>query len=80
MFVVDHVLESSLTYLSTSPSLLQTIGDSYVAVSGLPDPRKDHAGKWSCMLLSNSLFVLVDAINQSMNLSMDACILTPFLF
>ena len=26
---------------------VETIGDCYVAVCGLPDPRKDHAGKFT---------------------------------
>jgi class 3 adenylate cyclase len=28
----------------------QTIGDCYVAVTGLPDPRKDHALSWFASL------------------------------
>jgi class 3 adenylate cyclase len=35
-----------LVYLTNFPAPLfcfQTIGDSYVAVTGLPEPRKDHA-------------------------------------
>ena len=27
---------------------VETIGDCYVAVCGLPEPRKDHAGRFIC--------------------------------
>ena len=33
-----HLISNSINFL-----IFQTIGDSYVAVTGLPEPRKDHA-------------------------------------
>jgi class 3 adenylate cyclase len=36
-------LLTRLPLLFSLISIYQTIGDSYVAVTGLPDPRKDHA-------------------------------------
>ena len=38
--LVMHLLSHTVTYIIPA---LQTIGDSYVAVAGLPEPRNDHA-------------------------------------
>ena len=37
---------------------VETIGDCYVAVCGLPDPRKDHAGMYYKFTLSRVIYNL----------------------
>jgi hypothetical protein len=58
--VIDFYLSRTLELLIFTTQLLHKYRDSYVAVAGLPDPRKDHAEVMArfahkCLVKTNTL-------------------------
>ena len=44
--VISHTQYSDAIAKRRRVFKVETVGDCYVAACGLPDPRKDHAGKF----------------------------------